>query len=77
MIKLFNIKSKTGNSVIKTLAMGKLTKHRAQELFSPTELFGFVVSIVSVNTAFKNIIGCKLNQLGKDHLPLIHGRNFP
>jgi hypothetical protein len=57
--------------------MGKLTKHHAKKLFPATEFFGLVVPIVSVNTASKDIIGSKLNQLSKDHLALIHGSNFP
>jgi len=57
--------------------MGKLAKHHAQELFPATELFGLIVPNVSINSALKDIIGCKLNQLIKNHLALIHKRNFP
>jgi len=77
MIEFVNVESQTGCCVIKTLAMGKLAKYHTQKLFPATELFCLVVPIVSVNTAFKDIVGSKLNQLSKNHLALIHGRNFP
>ena len=46
----------TKSRVAETFPMSKLSEDHAKELLPTTEVFGPVVSIITVNTSFKDII---------------------
>ena len=76
MIKFVNIKPKAHRSVAEALAVSKLSKYHAKELFPTTEVFCSIVPIVSINASFKDIVGSKLDKLCKYYLALIHAGSF-
>lgn len=76
MIEFIPMETQTECCIRKAFSVGQLPECHTKKLFPTGESFVVVIAIVSFSTPLKDVIRCKLDQLGKHHLSFVHTEKF-